>query len=250
MNAPRILTLDIETVPALVYVFSLRNQNYISIDQIKEHDRMVCYAAKWLGEPKVAFSSEYHHDRETMAHSAFSLLDEADALVTWNGDGFDIPWLNRTFKEHGLGLPSSYVSIDMLKPARKNLKYLSHKLAYITEQFELTGKLQHTGFKMWRDVLGDYGEDAQRKAWSLMRRYNKQDVVTTEEAYLELLPYLNKHPNLNFFTEVEGCPKCGSQNLEKRGFKYTSVSVFRQLHCRSCGSWSRSGKREKGVDLR
>lgn len=251
MSEPRILTIDIETMPALVYTFSLRT-NYIPIEAVKEPDRMASYAAKWLNSPKIAFASEYHHDRETMLHSCFSLLDEADAVVTFNGDNFDIPWMQREFTLAGLGQPSPFVSVDLYKTAKKNFRFLSNKLAYLTEQFELTGKLTHTGFRMWRECLGDFGPEAQKKAWNLMRRYNKQDTLTTEEFYLELRPYLNQKLNFGLFAESGDtvCPRCGGADLERRGYAHTPVSTFQQYRCRTCGAWPRGGKREAGVDLR
>src|SRR5690606_22016747 len=48
----RILTLDVETSPMLSYHFGLWDQN-IGINQIVKQSRIICFAAKWVGEKPV-----------------------------------------------------------------------------------------------------------------------------------------------------------------------------------------------------
>jgi len=252
---PRILTLDIETLPAKIYSFGPIGGRpiFASIDQIIEPDRMVCFAAKWLGDKKVLFSSEWGSGREEMAQNAFDVLDEADAVVTYNGDTFDFPWINRTCEEAGLGRPSPFVSIDLYKAGRKHFRFLSHKLQWLLTSLEVDTKMAHEGFGLWRRV--DQGDE---KAQRTMRRYNIQDVRATEKLYLELLPWLDKHPNHNLYLEdgrPEVCPKCGKAGtLQRRGFRQTKISAYQQYWCNpqfdGCGSYPSVGKREKGVDLR
>ena len=248
-EGPRVLVLDIETSPALVYVFDIWNQN-IGINQVVEPTRMICFAAKWVGSPKTLYFSDFHQDHEAMVTAAFSLLNEADAVVTYNGDKFDLGHLNREFTELGLGRPAPFVSIDLCKVVKKHHRWLSNKLAWVTQRLELGGKLETGGFQLWRDCM-----DGDPKAWSKMRRYNKQDVVTTEELYIELLPWIDNHPPYQLYvSEVEGeepaCPRCGNASLQKRGFALTKVSRFQRYQCSTCGSWSRGGRRVQGVDVR
>lgn len=252
MSDPRILVADIETVPAIVLAFS-QKIGFIPIDNVVEPDRMVCYSAKWAGEDKVAFSSEYHHDREKMLYSLYSLLDEADAVVTYNGDNFDIPWWNRSFLEQGLGLPSPYVSIDIYKAFKKNTRFFSHKMQYLATSLQLEQrKLDPGGMLTWRKIMGLHGPEEQKKAWGLMRRYNKRDLAPTELLYYEARPLLNSKFNFGLFNDSNDliCPRCGSHRLQRRGVELTSVSSFQRYQCQECGSWTRGGKREKGVDLR
>jgi DNA polymerase elongation subunit (family B) len=245
-NGPRILTFDIETSPAKVFVFDLWNQN-ININQIIEPTRMICWAAKWRDSNKVLFMSEHHDSHEAMVQGLFELLDEADIVVTFNGDKFDIPHANREFAEARLGRPSPFHSVDLYKVVKKHQRFLSHKLAYVTERLALSGKLKHTGFQLWRDCL-----DGDERAWALMRRYNKRDVVTEEELYIELLPWIDNHPTYALFVEDDHalCPKCGSDQLQKRGFRTAQSRVYQQYQCQKCGGWSRGGTSVRGVDVR
>lgn len=47
----KILLLDIETAPNLVYVYQYWNQN-VTIDKVENPDYMLCWAAKWYGKIK------------------------------------------------------------------------------------------------------------------------------------------------------------------------------------------------------
>ena len=122
---------------------------------------------------------------------------------------------------------------------------MSNTLAHVTEQLSLSGKLSHTGFQMWRDALA--GDE---KAWGLFKRYNVQDVRTTEELYLRVLPWIHNHPSVALDQGVEGCNRCGGTNLQKRGFDTTSLGKFQRYQCTDCGGWLRSGKRVDSVDAR
>lgn len=242
----KILTLDIETSPAQVYVFDLWKQN-ISIKQIIEPSRVIGFVAKWRGEePKFYGEDELTHLE--LVEKAFSLLDEADAVVTFNGDRFDIPHLNREFAEYGLGRPSPFHSIDLYKVVKKHHKFLSSKLAYITERLQLSGKMDNSGWDLWIGCL-----NREAWAWEQMRAYCIQDGVTTEELYEELLVWIDNHPNVALFREHDDrptCPRCAANRLVKQGFKTTKVGKFQQYQCLDCGSWSTSGKRIEGVDIR
>ena len=246
MSDLRVLTLDIETSPAQVYVFDLFNQN-ISINQIIEPTRVISFTAKWLGED-AKFYGEDTLTHTELIEKAFQLLSEADAVVTYNGDRFDIPHLNREFAELRLGRPEPFASIDLYKVVKKHHKFLSKKLAYITGRLELSGKRENSGWPLWIGCV-----NGEAWAWQEMREYNLQDVVTTEELYLELLVWIDNHPNVSLFKEPDDrphCPRCGDPKIVKQGFKRTKVGKFQQYQCLACGSWSTSGKRLEGRDIR
>lgn len=244
---PKILVLDIETSPALVYVFDLWNQN-ISIGQIKEPTRVIAFAAKWVGDPgQPQFYGEDSLTHRELIQKAFDLLSQADAVVTFNGDRFDIPHLNREFLELGMGRPAPFQSIDLYKVVKKHHRFLSSKLAWITARLELSGKQDNSGFPLWIGCLnGDLA------SWAEMRSYNVQDVFTTEELYFELLVWIDNHPNLALFrppSDVPLCPLCGEDSLQKRGFRRTKKSKYQRYQCTNCGAWPSTGRRLQGAEL-
>lgn len=257
MSEPKILVWDIETKPHKVWTFSTRKA-FIGMDQIIEPTRMICWAAKWLGEPRVYFRSEYHNSREDMIQKLHELLNEADVSVTYNGDNFDLKHARREFHLAKLGQPSPFVSVDLYKVARKNETWASHKMDFIAEQLGLSQKLRHHGFILWREAMGDFGEERQRKAWNLMRRYNKQDLKPTEELFYEYLPVITNLPSAGLFLpELHDeddlllpcpnplCPESG--RVIRQGYKRTKTRRYRQFQCQACGRWFSNTRSELGV---
>lgn len=241
----RILIIDIETSPNIADVWGLFNQN-ISLSQLRESTRMICFAAKWYGKPKVYFYSEFHNGRDEMIQAAHELLDEADVLMYYNGDKFDLPHLNREFLLAGLPPPSPCNSIDLLKTARKKFRFPSNKLAYVSTALGLEGKVSHEGHQLWVKCLAG---DA--KAWARMRKYNKRDVTLLEELYDRLLPWIPGHPHAGLSGDrPESCPKCGSDKLKRQGHTYTQLGKYQRYRCDNCGTWSRSTRRVVGSEFR
>jgi uncharacterized protein len=246
MSKPRLLVLDCETSPSHSYHWSLWKQT-ISLPQLIEPGRMLCWAAKWHGEKKVMFQSEFHDGHGQMVSGMHELLNEAQAVIHYNGQSFDMPHFNREFALAGLTPPSPYLQIDLLRTVRKQFKFLSNKLDHVTQQFGLSGKMHTTSFETWVKCLA--GDDA---AWNVMRRYNKQDVVTTDELYSRLLPWITNHPHIGLLTGglQDCCNKCGSTDLVREGVAHTAVSTFQQYRCRGCGGWSRGKTAINRADAR
>ena len=128
-NDPKVLTLDIETSPNVVYAWGLYDQN-IGITQVIEPSRVLCVAAKWLDEPDVMFFSEFHDGRKQMLAEMWRLVDEADIVVGYNHASFDMPHLNREWVSADYGPPSPYQNIDLYRVTRRNFKFASNKLGY------------------------------------------------------------------------------------------------------------------------
>jgi hypothetical protein len=220
----------------------------IGLSQLIESTHLMCFAAKWVGKPRVMFHSTFHDGKQEMLDAAWKLLDEADALMSWNGKGFDTKHLMREFLEAGMPPPSPHKEIDLMLTAKRRFRFPSNKLQYVSTLLGLEGKQSHEGFGLWLKCL-----DGDAKAWGRMRRYNKQDVVLLEQLYEKLLPWIVGHPNVNLYgdgADLSACPKCGGTDLRKRGFAYTPTSRFQQYRCEGCGTWSRTGKRDTGADVR
>lgn len=240
----KILALDIETRPALVYAWGLFDQT-IGLNQVKEPSEVICFAAKFIGEPsrKMRFHSVQRDGKQQMLEAAYALLDEADVVLHYNGTKFDIPHLNREFVEAGLTPPSPYAQIDLYLATRRQFKFLSNKLEHVSRQLGLDGKIKHEGFDLWTACMA--GDEL---AWKRMERYNRRDVVLLEQLYEALRPWLPNHPNAALIDgEHHACPRCKSTNLHRRGWHYTKVSAFQQWQCNDCGSYSRSSRRTRGT---
>jgi predicted RNA-binding Zn-ribbon protein involved in translation (DUF1610 family)/DNA polymerase elongation subunit (family B) len=241
----KILTLDIETSPNLADVWGLFNQN-VSLNQLRESTRVMCFAAKWHGKPKVMFHSEFHDGFDVMVDRAYDLLDEADVVVGYNSKGFDIKHLTREFILADKTPPSSFQQIDLLQVVRSKFRFTSNKLDHVASQLGLGSKASHAGHTLWvKCMAGD------KAAWNSMRKYNKQDVVLTEQLYDRVRPWMTNHPSHSLYDgAADTCPNCGGEELIRRGFKYTNLGKYQQYRCSGCGAWSRSGRSEQLTDLR
>ena len=232
----KILHIDIETAPNKVYSWGLFKQN-ISTNQIVEPGYTLCYAAKWHGREKVLFGKHTHKHFLTCLHA---LLNEADIVVGYNSKKFDIPTLNKEFFLAGLTPPAPYKQVDLYQTVRSKFRFASNKLDYVAQQLGIGAKVQHKGMELWKEVMaGD------KKAWKEMERYNKQDVVLTEQLYTKLLPWITNHP---IVATGHTCPNCGSVHVERRGYRQAKIQTYARYRCKDCGTWSRSRKMEKKVD--
>ena len=243
--SPKILTIDIENRPNLGYVWSLWDQS-LGITQLVEVAETISFAAKWHHSKKVEFYSTFHNGKEEMLDAAHNLLSQADIVVSYNGKGFDMKHLNREFILAGMDPPAPYAQVDLLLAVKRQFKFSSNKLDHVAAQLGLGTKTQHTGFQLWRDCMA-----GSEKAWNLMRKYNRQDVVLTEKLYDKLKPWIPAHPSVGLYEGLSDvCPTCGSDHLQSRGYAYTSMGSYQRLVCLDCGKWSRSNKRVEGSVIR
>lgn len=236
------LIVDIETSPNVAHVWSLFNQN-VSLDQLQEPSFTLCWAAKWRGDKKVYFRD--HRDPE-MLGAIWDLMNEADAVVHYNGDKFDIPTLNKEFLLAEMPPPSPYHSIDLYKVVRKKFRFASGKLKHVAEQLGLTNKVNHEGHQLWVGVLNH-----DEKSWRKMRLYNTGDLKPTEELLDRIYPWIDNIPNQNLYVDDLDpvCPSCGRPALHRRGYSYTKLGKYQRFYCTGCFRWSRSSKRLDGVEI-
>lgn len=241
---PKILIWDIETSPAVTYTWGLYSQN-IGLSQVAQRPRVLCFAAKYHGQKKVHFRSEYEMPHDDMIIAAWEFLDATDIVIDYNGKSFDVPTMNGEFIKLGLRPPAPYQHIDMYRQVRKNFRFISHKLDNVLTELSLENKVKHSGFELWTRCM-----DGQAAAWQEMKRYNIGDVLRLEEVYDETRAWISPHPNLSLYTGLEGCPDCGGKDLQKRGFRYTQTAKYQRMQCNDCGRWSTEGKRLDGVGTR
>lgn len=233
----KILTLDIETAPHLGYIWSLWKEN-IPLARLLETGYVLSWSAKWLGEDYVFFDSIQHKKPRAMLRGIHKLLNEADAVIHYNGKKFDIPTLNAEFVRHGLLPPSPYKQIDLLETARAQFRFPSYKLEYVASELKVGEKVKHAGFELW---VGCINKDPE--SWKQMEEYNVGDVIITEALYYKLRPWIKGHINYSLYSEdARVCPVCGSTHLNKRGYHYTLHSRFQRYRCMECGHWFKDNK--------
>jgi len=235
MSNMRILTLDIETSPNLGFFWGLFNQN-IGISQIVTPTKVLCYAAKWLGDDEVTYRD---FEDEDFLTAIWDMIDSADAVVHYNGASFDMKHLNREFVQAGMGPPFTPKNIDLLSTVKRRFRFTSNKLDFVAG--ELLGEHKETTtFKLWWDCIVENYQDA----WDDMKSYNIQDTVLTEKLYILLRPWIPGHPNHGLYIDDQEnpvCRACGSENVGTRGWQKLNVASYMRYRCSDCG-WNGRGR--------
>lgn len=229
----KVLAYDLETSPNLGYVWSLWKQN-IALSQLKEQGEIICFGAQWLGSDQVIIDNVYRSSKVEMVEHLHSLIDEADALLGWNSKGFDFRWANYEFVQAGLLPPSPVHHIDLMLAVRRKFRAPSNKLEHWAQILLGEGKVQHSGFDLWKRCMAGDPE-----AWEEMERYQEQDVRLLPELYEILLPWIDGHPNVTLYDGDEKirCMRCTSEDLRREGYRTTQAGKYQRFQCRSCGAW-------------
>lgn len=240
---PKILCFDLETAPITAYTWGLFDQN-IGLNQIKSDWHLISWSAKWLGEPasKVMYMDNSRakniQNDKALVQGLAKLLNQADIVITQNGDAFDIKKLNARAVINRLPPIKPVRSTDILKEGRKVFKFTSHKLEYITSILnDKYRKLKHNeypGFELWSAILkGD------KRAWKVMKKYCIHDVLSTEESYQKIQGWIKTQNISTYADDVVMRCRCGSDSLESRGYAFTDNGKYQVYRCKSCGKWPR-----------
>lgn len=235
---PKILLLDLELAPNLATVWGLWGQN-IAINQLINDSYVLSWAAKWHDSDEVEYSSLRIAEHVDMIREIYELVSQADIVVSYNGDRFDLKILNQEFLLCGFDPPRPYKSVDLLKTMKKNFRGTSNKLDYWLKKLSLGGKIQHRGHQLWLDCM-----NGKASAFKEMEEYNIGDVVELEKLYDRVLPWIHNHPIVGAYDETCSCPACGSKKLTWQGYRVTKTRKYRRAQCTDCGRWTHSNKSE------
>lgn len=248
----RILILDLEISPSLAAVWGLWGQN-IPIGNITGESEILSWAAKWHDEEECSYSSlriagHTPAGRKKMLREIHAMLDEADVVVGYNTDKFDLKILNKEFLLNGLPPNAPYKSIDLLKVMKRKFRWTSNKLDYVAQRLGLGKKTAHPGMQMWLDCMNKASANYE-SSWDSMETYNVNDVYLTESLYDKVLGWIPNHPNQNLHTEGEVCPVCGGTHIQRRGFARLKSLTYRRFQCMDCKQWLRSVKAEPRANV-
>jgi len=237
-NKIKTLLIDIETFPNECYTWGLWDQN-IPIEMIKKSGAIACWAAGWAGGKQVFYDSVHQSGYADMLQGIYDLMNEAEAVVTYNGDKFDLPWLRGEFLKVGFTPPAPARSIDLLKTVKSQFRFPSNKLQYVSQALGLGKKLDHEGFPLWEKCMR-----GEAKAWRTMEEYNIQDVLLLEKLLNKLSGYVKNYPNQSVISGELKCPKCGSKHYQSRGEYVTLAGTYARFQCaaKGCGKWFRSNQ--------
>jgi hypothetical protein len=240
--AAKLLFIDIETAPILMTSWSMRPP-YAGAVWVERDTLLLMASYKWSHEksvktvclPDFPRYKRHKHDDKDLCRVLHSLLDEADIVCAHNGDQFDTKKINSRLIVHNLRPPSPYKTVDTLKIARRMFKFDSNKLDNIGRYLNEGRKIPNTGATLWRGCV-----EGDEKSWRTMRRYGKQDTALLVKAYERLRSWAPSHPDVNLYKAYQdkaGCPKCGSEDTQRRGIAVKQKWKYYRFQCQGCGGW-------------
>lgn len=244
-SGAKILIYDVENSPEIACTWSRWKAN-IGENQVIQRPYMLTWAAKWLGTDEIVSDSIHNYpgymddltNDINIIRTLWALIDEADIIVAHNGDRHDEPLFNTRCLVHGLQPPTPYRRIDTLKAVKGAFKFPSNALKSLLNHLDLTRKIENSGFELWKGCM-----EGDTASFDEMLDYNHGDVISLEELYLKIRPWIKGHPNVSMYgdNKEKACVACGSTDLtflpEKTA--YTNVSAFSVHRCNECDKISR-----------
>jgi hypothetical protein len=239
----KVLCLDIENFPCLVYSWGLNDQ-FIPLDFLVRDWTICAWAAKWADSDEVFYMDNRHkrdiYDDKALIKGLIKLINEADIIIGQNVRSFDMRKIAARAEFHGLPPFKPAKITDILTEEKHVFALTSHKLAYKTERNKKYRKLKHEkypGFDLWKACMAKKAD-----GWREMEVYCKHDVLSTEERYNAVKGWI-RIQHQGPADGVDRC-KCGSARLIKRGYAYTEAGKYQIYLCQDCGRWPRSAHNE------
>lgn len=246
-SGPRILVYDIETAPMLAHIWSMW-QDGVGLNQIQDDWFIMSFAAKWLGEDEVFYYDQSQtkivEDDYLLLCKLWDLLNEADVVIGHNVKRYDTKKVNARFILNGLPKPSTYRQIDTLEIAKQQFGFSSNKLEYLSEKLCGSSKSKHgefPGHTLWSECL-----KGNPRAWEVMREYNVQDVIATEELYNILSSWDSKLPNFDVYVDEV----LDMEEWEHDGYHYTNLGKYKRYRHKLTGVQRRSRINELSKEKR
>lgn len=235
----KVLTLDIENFPCVVYSWGLGEQ-HLPLEFLKRDWSICAWAAKWSDSDEVIYMDNRFEDNiyndKRLVKELIKLINQADVIIGQNVEHFDLRKIRARASFHKLKPFKPCKVTDILTEERRAFAFTSHKLAYKTMMNKKYQKLEHKqfpGFDLWEACMAD-----KPSAWRAMEEYCKHDVLATEERYNDVKGWIRTH----HVGPIDGKLRCfcGSTNLIQKGKVFTTAGIFQGYLCKDCGKRPKS----------
>lgn len=252
---PRVLVVDLERLIGVLkprkawHPRDAKYTNYYRDGDWARWPSTLTASWQWLGEKRIHFAGSWEGEgkhthvrddgpncvacREHMAAVTWSLYDEADIVVTFNGRKADNAWCFDDWAETGLMRPKPWKDADLYVAARQRFDFEYKSLAHLCKRLGIPGKTdKYDPERAENAYMGD------PKAQAYLKRYNGGDIVATREALRRLQGFV-RFPGLNwsvfFGDEAFRCSHCGHDQLDPDGWSAKAQNQYAQYRCRACG---------------
>jgi hypothetical protein len=234
---PRILIYDIECSPELSWTYPPEWQT--SVIRMEDRQKLMSFSYKWYGENKIyhrsladmpTFDTD-HQDDSLLARELHDVMEAADIVMGHNNFSFDNKMANMFFVVNGIEPIPPYKVIDTKRMATSLFKFPSNKLDNLARLFSIKGKTETTIGSLWYKCY----VEKDKKAYELLKDYNNQDVIVTEQLYEKMRPFMHQHPSLSRISgEYDSCPRCGGYSFRIKAYRTTNTARYHQYQCNEC----------------
>lgn len=237
----KILIYDIETSLLLAHVWDT-GQQFIGHKQLMypfNETKIITVAYKYLGSDRVEHLVWEDNNDEKLVKDFLKVYNEADMVIGVNNDRFDNKILNTRAAKHRLYVDTSIRSFDVQKQTRSLFRLPSHSMEYVCKFLGVTHKQSHEGIIMWINIMFSEDEDLKQEYLKKMVDYNIGDIVSTEDIYYALRPYMGHKMHVGVLNGKESitCPNCGGDNIELLKVTSTPTGILqRVMRCKDDGT--------------
>lgn len=155
---------------------------------------MLCWCLKENQKDHIDYDKLTPEDRtvknkiridKRLTQSLVDAISKYDVIVTWYGEGFDLPFVRSRAIFHDIEFPNygNIISIDAWRIARQRLKIHSNRLDSVAEFFGVNSKTK-LDFNAWVGAV--FGDEP---SLNRVLEHNKQDVITLDKCYNRLAKY-------------------------------------------------------------
>ena len=213
---------------------------------------VVNFGWKWLGDKKVnvikisdspGYGPKTCQDDRWIVREASKIMGEAEAFIAHFGEGFDKPYMQAKFLQHGCDLVPDARLTDTCLITRKHLCLSSYSLANLADFLEVDTRKMKKG-RGWPDWwMGALRGDI--KSIDDMAAYCAIDVQCLEECFTKLkriIPTRYLPINAAIGETLWTCPACGGHRYQSRGNYWSEKGRWRRFQCMTagCRRWSHS----------
>lgn len=203
---------------------------------------MLCFGYKWAGQknPTIIsirdFPDAFKKDCTTDKHvveAAKGVMDQADMVVSWYGQRYDVPFIQTRLLAHNLKPLLPVPHVDGWRIAKYQLKFNSNRLDTVQRSIP-NSHHSKTPIENRHWVRAAAGHIPSIK---YVEKHCRADIQVLEEVYNQLRPFAKNLPSMALLQGggKHDCPACGSSKTRSLGRVARHKSVVQRRQCLHCG---------------
>lgn len=256
-----LLIYDIENNKLRYRAFPSKRPQYLNHKQLVhgyKNQTLICISAKWYGESEI-----YSFTGPQAVQEFDKLVQKADVILGKNNNTFDDKHMNtqRLLGNHKSQVEWLYRSDDLETQLRRFFNLPSYSLDYISEQLGFGGKdkMEDADWNNIQDLMDTerfsfikekerfalefFGKPYKlvisegKKSFNKMIKYNKTDVLRTEQVLTKVLPFIKLKYNAGNYTDEFnklsdiGCILCGHKQLKPTRITIAGQTHYQEFYC-------------------